>query len=104
MSGEQSFSQASSGSIRCRIELTFQVAMRMSDKNFSDRKTGAAAAGCGGIGVDHADRGADQIVDEIDLGTRAEWYRVGNYQPHATFAGRRGHVLGLRALDGQFEL
>jgi len=47
MSGEHSFSQASRGSSRCRIELTFQVAMRMRRK--SDREACAATAGGGGV-------------------------------------------------------
>src|ERR1700694_6270772 len=34
----------------------------------SDRKTRPAATGGGGVGIGDLERGADQIVDEIDLG------------------------------------
>ena len=34
----------------------------------SDRKAGPAAAGGGGVGIGDLERGADQVVDEIDLG------------------------------------
>src|SRR5262245_62309756 len=35
-----------------------------------DGKAGAAAAGGGGLRVVHPERGADQVVDEVDLGPR----------------------------------
>jgi hypothetical protein len=45
-------------------------------KPFSNRETGAAAAGCGGVGIDHPERGANQIVDEIDLRTGQKRHRI----------------------------
>src|SRR5262245_47749351 len=43
-----------------------------------DGKAGAAAAGGGGLRVVHPERGADQVVDEVDLGPRhvVERHRV----------------------------
>src|SRR5690242_2571923 len=38
----------------------------------SNRKAGAAAAGGGGVGIDDAERGADQVVHEVDLGAGQE--------------------------------
>src|SRR3989442_3649263 len=70
----------------------------------SDRKAGAAAAGRGGIGVDHAERGADQVVDEIDLGSRQKRHRGGIDQHHRIVALNHQVILGLRALDVELVL
>src|SRR2546421_11222685 len=70
----------------------------------SDRKAGAAAAGRGGIGVDHAERGADQVVDEIDLGPRQKRHRGGIDQHHRIVALNHKVILGRRALDVELVL
>src|SRR5258705_13466396 len=70
----------------------------------SDRKAGAAAAGRGGIGVDHAERGADQVVDEINLGARQKRHRGGIDQHHRIVALNHQVILGLRALDVELVL
>ena len=36
--------------------------------SWSNREAGAAAAGSGGLRIVDAERGADQVVDEVDLG------------------------------------
>src|SRR3979411_1064921 len=66
---------------------------------FSDRKTGAAAAGSGGIGIDHAERRADQVVDEIDLGPGQKRHRGGIDQHHRAVARDYQVILSLRPLD-----
>src|SRR5436190_10363726 len=43
----------------------------------SDRKAGPAAAGRRGIGIDHAERRADQVVDEINLRAGQKRHRSG---------------------------
>ena len=70
----------------------------------SDRKTGAAAAGCGGVWVDHAKRGADQVVHEIDLGARQKRHRSGIDQHHRAVARDDQVVVGLGVLDIEFVL
>src|SRR6266404_2955155 len=65
----------------------------------SDRKTGAAAAGCGGIGIDHAERRADQVVDEIDLRSRQKRHRGGIDQHYRTVARDHQVIFSLRTLD-----
>ena len=72
--------------------------------SLSDRKTGAAAAGCGGIGIDHAERRADQVVDEIDLGSGQKRHRGRIDQHHGAVARDHQVVLGLRALDVELVL
>ena len=70
----------------------------------SDRKAGATAARRGGIGVDHAERGADQVVDEINLGARQKRHRGGIDQHHRIVALDHQVIIGLRALDVEFVL
>src|SRR5258707_3948281 len=74
------------------------------EPTMSDRKAGAAAAGRGGIGVDHAERGADQVVDEINLGARQKRHRGGIDQHHRIVALNHQVILGLRALDVELVL
>src|ERR1700692_3114370 len=75
------------------------IAYRPNKTTMSDRKAGAAAAGCGGVGVDHAERGADQVVDEIDLGASQKRHRCWIDQHHRIVALNHQVILGLRALD-----
>src|ERR1700730_6904469 len=70
----------------------------------SDRETGAAAAGCGGIGIDHAERGADQVVDEIDLGPRQKKHRGGIDQHHGAVTRDHQVILSFCAVDVEFVL
>src|SRR5216684_4479279 len=70
----------------------------------SDRKTGAAAAGRGGIGIDHPERRADQVVDEIDLGPRQKRHRSRIDQHHCAVARDHQVVFGLRALNVELVL
>src|SRR5271154_6160092 len=74
MSGLRSASQVSAESMRCLIELTFQVAMRTGDLNDRanelEREAGAATARGGGLRIVDLEGRADQIVDEIDFGAR----------------------------------
>src|ERR1700736_1699964 len=74
------------------------------DQTVSDRETGAAAAGCGGIGIDHAERGADQVVDEIDLGPRQKRHRGGIDQHHRAVARDHQIIFSLGAFDVEFVL
>src|ERR1700674_4587397 len=99
-----SFSQLIRFSIRCRTELTFQVAMRIGLKISLDREAGAAAAGGGRVRIDHPERGTDQVVDEINLGAREERHRGGIDQHHGAVAGDDEIILGTRALDVEFVL
>jgi hypothetical protein len=64
-----------------------------------DREAGAAAAGGGGVGIVHAERGADQVVDEIDLGARQKRHRGRVHQYHRAVALDHQVVLGLGMLD-----
>ena len=64
-----------------------------------DRKTGATAAGGGGVRIDDAERGADQVVDKIDLGPREEGHRSGVDQYHRILTFNNQIVLGLGVLD-----
>src|SRR3954452_7571318 len=70
----------------------------------SDRKAGPAAARRGGIRIDHPERGADQVVDEIDLGARQERHRGGIDQHYGALARNHQIILGLRALDVELVL
>src|ERR1700694_3896816 len=70
----------------------------------SDRKTRPAAAGRGGVGIDHAERRSDQVVDEIDLGPGQEWHRGRIDQHHGTVARDHQVVFRLRALDVELVL
>src|SRR3984893_6947132 len=74
------------------------------DQTVSDRETGAAAAGCGGIGIDHAERGADQVVDEIDLGPRQKKHRGGIDQHHGAVTRDHQVILSFCAVDVEFVL
>src|SRR6185437_773791 len=70
----------------------------------SDGKAGAAAAGCGGIGVDYPERCADQIIDEIDLRAGQERHRGRIHQHDRAVARDHQIVLGLRPLDVELVL
>src|ERR1700733_2461450 len=110
MSGEHSFNQLIRFSIRCRTELTFQVAMRIGPQDFfqvgflSDRKAGAAAAGGGRVGIVDAERGADQIVDEIDLRARQERHRGGIDENDRAVTGNHQIILGAQTFDVELVL
>src|ERR1700733_3723427 len=104
MSGAQSFSQTTRWSSRWRTELTFQVAMRMKFGNSLDREAGAAAAGSGGVRVDHPERRADQIIDEVDFRAGQERHRGRIDQHHRGIPFDHQIILGLRALDVEFVL
>src|SRR6185369_8783917 len=64
ISGWRSASQPTAASRRCLIELTFQVAMR----TVLEGEARAAAAGGGGLRIVDPEGGADEVVDEVDLG------------------------------------
>src|SRR5262249_32785401 len=85
----------------CLIELTFQVATRMRK---SDREARAAAARGRGVGIVDAERGADQVVDEIDFRARQKRHRRWIDQHHRMIALDHQIVLGLRALDVELVL
>src|SRR5262245_2002633 len=70
----------------------------------SDREAGAAAAGGGGVRVDHPEGGADQVVDEIDFRSRQERHGSGINQHHRAFAGDHEVILGLGMVDVEFVL
>src|SRR5439155_16397049 len=76
----------------------------MSSPQFSDRKARPAAARRGGIRIDHAERGADQIVDEIDLRTCEERHRGRIDQYHRALARDHQIVLGLVVVDVELVL
>src|ERR1700722_11480495 len=68
MSGLRSASQVRAESVRCLMELTFQVAMRTAAACLVLKgEARTAAAGRGGLRIVDLERRADQIVDEIDL-------------------------------------
>src|SRR5258708_28850825 len=77
---------------------------RSRDSRRLNRKAGAAAAGGGGIGIDDAERGADQIVDEIDFRACEERHRGWIDQHHGVVALDHEVVLGLGMLDVEFVL
>src|SRR4051812_5316736 len=129
MSGAHSFSQVNRCSIRCRIELTFQVATRMAGSgkdqsrarrvsyrarragkppteagSGSDREAGTAAARRRGVGIDHPERSADQVVDEIDLRTGQEWNRGRIDQNDGAVARNYQVICGLVPLDVELVL
>src|SRR5690349_5999416 len=83
MSGLRSASHVTAESRRCLIELTFQVAMRTT---VLQCEAGAAAAGRGGLRIVDLERRADQIVDEIDLGSShvIERYRIDEHSRAAS--------------------
>ncbi len=63
-----------------------------------NRKARPAAAGRLGLGVVHTERGADEIVDEIDLGAREVVERDLVDQHGGAVAGDDGVVISLRVL------
>src|ERR1700684_362728 len=68
MSGLRSASQVRAESVRCLMELTFQVAIRTGATCLVLKgEARAAAAGRGGLRIVDLERRADQIVDEVDL-------------------------------------
>src|SRR5437870_2923094 len=73
-------------------------------KSRSDRKAGPAAARRRGIRVDHAERGADQVVDEIDLRAREERHRGWIDQHHRALARDHQIVLSLGVVDVELVL
>ena len=82
-----------------------RISLRSSGlQDFSDRKAGPAAARRGGIRIDHAERGADQVVDEIDFGAGEERYRGRIDQHHRAFAGDHEVILGPGVVDIEFVL
>src|SRR5215468_3317772 len=70
----------------------------------SDRKTGAATAGGGGVRIDDAEGRADQVVDKIDLRSRQERHRGGINQHHGALAGNHKVILGLGVVDVELVL
>lgn len=70
----------------------------------SNGKAGAAAAGRGGVGVDHPERCANQIIDEIDFGAGQERHRGRIDQHHGAVARNNQIVLGLRPLHVELVL
>src|SRR3979490_2193426 len=69
-----------------------------------DREAGAAAAGGGGVGIVHAERGADQVVDEIDLGARQKRHRGRIDQHHRAVALDHQVIVCPRLLDVELVL
>src|SRR6516164_2391326 len=69
-----------------------------------DRETGAAAAGRRGVRIDHAERGADQVIDEIDLGPGQKRHRCRVDQHDGTVAGDYKVVYGPIMFDVEFIL
>src|SRR5262245_43392542 len=68
----------------------------------SDREAGAATARGGGVGIDDAEGGADQVVDKIDLRTRHVAERdLVDEDPRS--CPLDDEIIGLRSLD-QIEL
>src|SRR5262245_20337561 len=65
----------------------------------SDRKAGAAAARCGGIGIVDAKRGADQIVDKVEFRSREERLGCRVDQNHRIVALDDEVVIGPRVVD-----
>ena len=68
------------------------------------REAGAAAAGRGGLRVFHLERGADQVVDEVDLRAGHVIDRDRIDQHGRAVAGDHDVVVGLRALHAEFVL
>ena len=68
------------------------------------REAGAAAAGGGGLRVLHLERGADQVVDEVDLGTGHVVDRDRIDQHDGAVAGDDEVVVRARALHVEFVL
>src|SRR5579863_3288307 len=104
MSGEHSFSQLIRFSILCRIELTFQVAMRISGNDLSDREAGAAATGRRCVRIDHPKRRPDQVVDKINLRAGKKRYRGRIDQHDGAVTGDHEIILGPRMLDVELVL
>src|SRR5260370_19085071 len=77
---------------------------RSRDPRLLNREVGAAAAGGGGVGIDDAERGADQIIDEIDLGSRQERHRGRVDQHYGAVAFDHKIVLGLGMFHVEFVL
>src|SRR6185437_7564941 len=73
-------------------------------KRSLDRKAGAATARSRGVRVVHTERGADQVVDEIDLRPRKERRRGRIDQHDGRIALDHQIVLGLGVIDVEFVL
>src|ERR1700733_480779 len=103
MSGLRSASHVRAESMRCLIELTFQVAMRTS-RSALKREAGAATAGRGGLWVVDLEGRANEIVDEIDFGAGHVIERNRVDQHHHAAAFDDDVVVGFAALGVEFVL
>src|ERR1043165_6227620 len=79
---------------RCKMVGTMRFA-HPTAAVISDRKTGPAATRRGGGRIDHAERRADQIIDEIDFGAREERHRGRVDQNHRALARDHQVIFGL---------
>src|SRR5215211_4712269 len=70
----------------------------------SDQKAGAAATRSGGVRVDHSERGADQVIDEIEFRACQKRHRSGIDQHHRALARDHEVVLGPGPFDVEFVL
>ena len=91
-------SQLISGSMRCRTELTFQVAIRMRERRQIEKLVPQPQDAVA-FGLMHAERGSDQIVDEIDLRSCQERRRRGIDQNDGLVALDDQIVVGFGMVD-----
>src|SRR5215207_4481956 len=89
---------------RACVGMTTAAGRTNSPPQFSDRKTRPATARRGRIRIDHTERRADQIVDEINLGACEERYRGRIDQHHRALARDHEVVLGLGVVDVELVL